>query len=529
MIFSKNWSNSSSTIIIILFIGLIIRTTIAIYLYPGYDEAYYYLYSKNLNWSYFDHPVFVALTTGLGVWLTGLVNQFTIRIGTLILFTGNLYLIYLTGKKLFNHRSGLFTLIICSLIPIFTIAFGVLTLPDVPLIFFWTLTLWLCVEEFFGVDSVENYQPSYRLIFICFTIGLACLSKYHGFILGLGLVGFCLFNRPYRRVFISGWLFWGVVAFFVSLFPLFYWNSQNEWISFTFQLSGRFQSPEPKSFTINPLQIIVVALTSVAYLFPSFGFPLWWISGKTAWSEVSQKPNYAYRLLLWVSLPLTVGFTLLGAIAPILPTWSMPGFWGLCLILGNYVDRWGYSTRSLKKWFVFSALAINVLFVITLLHISFGVLQKPNQHFISGIVSTQNDPSTELIDIEQLRSSLSSSSDFMNALDDSDFIFTNQYFLGGYIGMAIAPITDLPLTCFGYDRRGFDYWYPQEQLIGKKGIYITSQTFATDDYSDHDYSEFFTSWRSIDTISLRRSGEVTETFYIYQGDNLTQIPSFSFF
>ena len=82
MIFSKNWSNSSSTIIIILFIGLIIRTTIAVYLYPGYDEAYYYLYSKNLNWSYFDHPVFVALTTGIGVWLTGIVNQFTMAFST---------------------------------------------------------------------------------------------------------------------------------------------------------------------------------------------------------------------------------------------------------------------------------------------------------------------------------------------------------------------------------------------------------------------------------------------------------------
>jgi len=32
---------------------------------PGFDEAYYYLYSLHLDWSYFDHPVLVALTTAL--------------------------------------------------------------------------------------------------------------------------------------------------------------------------------------------------------------------------------------------------------------------------------------------------------------------------------------------------------------------------------------------------------------------------------------------------------------------------------
>ena len=205
-------------------------------------------------------------------------------------------------------------------------------------------------------------------------------------------------------------------------------------------------------------------------------------------------------------------------------------FWGLSLILGNCIERRNFSSRSLKKWFVFSALFINTLLLIVLLHINFGLLQKPNQSFFSsiGVVTPENDPSTELIDIQQLRSQLKSSPAFMEALENNDFIFTNQYFLGGYIGMAIAPITDLPLTCFGYDRRGFDFWYPQEELIGKRGIYITSKTFATDDYSDHDYSEYFSNWRSIGEISLQRSGEITETFYLYQGDNLSQIPIFEF-
>lgn len=90
---------SSYPVVFILVLGLIIRIIIALFLFPGYDEAYYFLYSKNLDWSYFDHPIFVALTTGIGVWLTGEVNQFTIRIGTLIISTVSFYLLYVTGKK----------------------------------------------------------------------------------------------------------------------------------------------------------------------------------------------------------------------------------------------------------------------------------------------------------------------------------------------------------------------------------------------------------------------------------------------
>jgi len=48
--------------------GLLFRCVIAFWLYPGFDEAYYYLYSLHLDWSYFDHPVLVALTTGFGPW-----------------------------------------------------------------------------------------------------------------------------------------------------------------------------------------------------------------------------------------------------------------------------------------------------------------------------------------------------------------------------------------------------------------------------------------------------------------------------
>jgi len=525
MIKTKNLSILSYPVITILLIGLIIRAIIALYLYSGYDEAYYYLYTQNLDWSYFDHPFLVSLTTGFGVWLTGEVNQFTLRIGTLIIFTGSLYFLYLTAKKLFGDKSALLTLIIASLIPIFTTAFGVLTLPDGPLIFFWTLVLLCAAHEFFVKENPYNYQPTYRLSFIGIFLGLACLGKYHGFILGLGLLGFCVFNPPYRRVFTSGWLIVSFALFILTLFPLLYWNWQHNWISFSFQLSGRFNSNSSSSLTINPFNIFLVALVGIGYLFPSFGFPLWWLSIKTFWSEITTKPTYRYQLILWVSLPLTIGFTILGAFTQILPTWPMPGFWGLTLILGHHAHH-NYSSKFIQRWLFFSFLIFHTIVIISLLHFNIGLLQKPNQNnFFQGLISPQNDPSTELIDVVQLRNNLASSSAFSQSLSQADFIFTNQYYLGGYIGMAIAPLKKIPITCFCDDSRGFMYWYPVKNLIGKQGLYITTKRFAQEDLINVKYSKYFQSWREIAQIPLKRSGEVTEVLYIYEGQNLIIIPS----
>ena len=524
---NQNLSLFSSAVTVILGIGLIIRIIIAIYLYPGYDEAYYYLYSQNLNWSYFDHPVLVALTTGLGVWLTGEVNQFTIRIGSLILTTGSLYLLYLTAKKLFNYQSALFTLIIASSIPIFTVAFGVLTLPDVPLIFFWTLTLFWAACEFFPTQS--EYQPTYRVALIGICLGLTCLGKYHGFILGLGLLGFCYTNAPYRRVFTSYWLWLSLVLFFLTLFPLWYWNANHDWISFGFQLSGRFQSlePEPEPTTISLINLVLFFLAGIGYLFPSFGFPLWWIGGKSLHGELTTAtPNYRYRFLLWVSFPLIIVFTLLGVITQILPTWSMPGFWGLTIMLGNYASRWHkMKPQGVIKWLKISALVIYSMIIVALLHISTGLLQKPNQYpFFNGLVAPQDDPSTELIDVVQLRKQLQSSPVFTQALEKADFIFTNAYYLGGYIGMAIAPLTDKPLVCFSADSRGFLFWYPVEKLIGKDGLYITLDSFAHEQELIEQYHNYFQQFTEITQIPIQRADVNTEIFSVYQATKLKSVP-----
>lgn len=532
----------NQSVLFLLLGGLLFRCIIALWLYPGFDETYYYLYSVHLDWSYFDHPVLVALTTGLGPWLTGEVSQFTIRIGALILHTGSLVLLYLTSAKLFSTKAARLTLAIATIIPMFQIGFGVLTLPDNPLIFFWSASLYCAASEFFRQPSTQeyslsefaqskpsvSYHPSYRLTILSILVGLACLGKYHGFLLGLGLIGFCLTSPHHRRALLSPWAWLGLGLFFVTIFPIWFWNMQHDWVSFRFQLKRGVPRDE-----YNLLSVVGVFLAHVAYLFPTLGLPLWWVSLRSALAQITQlfsQKSLTYGkdleqkqlLILSVSLPLMVGFTLMGGYQQILPTWPMPGFWGVTLLLGQQAVIWQQQSRRwVRRWLRGSGIVIGTSLLLALLHVTTGTLQKPSQYaLLGGFVPPDDDPSTELIDIEQLRRGFADSPVLSKALQNSSFVFTNGYYLGGPIGMALTPLFHTPMTCFGEDMRGFAFWSRADQWVGKDALYVTLKRFQRKKDLTAHYRAYFSSLERIGKVPIRRGGEVVEVIYVYQAKTL---------
>ncbi|HEY9882373.1 MAG TPA: glycosyltransferase family 39 protein, partial [Thermosynechococcaceae cyanobacterium] len=500
----KKWltQRENRQLVFLLIGGFLLRSAIAFWLPPGFDEGYYYLYSLHLDWSYFDHPLLVALTTGFGPLLTHTVSPLTIRLGALLLHTGSLLLLSLTSVRLFSRQAAILTLAIATLIPIFQLGFGILTLPDSPLMFFWTATLYVAACEFFGqqedrvpqkLRDTENsvplppslplpprlspYRPSYRLAIVGLLIGLACLSKYHGLALGFGLIGFCLTSLRYRSALPSPWMLASLGLFTLAILPIVIWNAQHDWVSLRFQ-SGRAVPDRGYSF----LDLLVTFLAGVGYLFPTFGFPLWWVSGKAAIeshnrrrsaktqrhreadaqgsresksketgshaspltphaSRFSPLPSAKTAFILWLSLPLMLTFTLMGGYRSILPTWAMPGFWSATLLLGQQAVSWQLrSPKVIKRWLWGSGWAVTSLLLLLLLHLTLGTLQKPSRYaLLGGFLAPSNDASTQLINIQQLRQGFASPL-VTAAMSRANFVFTNDLFLAGQVGMAIAPL-----------------------------------------------------------------------------------------
>src|ERR1700761_6400380 len=61
------------------------------------DEAYYWMYSRFLDWGDFDHPPMVAIFIWLGDHLKH--NELGLRLMTILSSTGALYLLWLILKK----------------------------------------------------------------------------------------------------------------------------------------------------------------------------------------------------------------------------------------------------------------------------------------------------------------------------------------------------------------------------------------------------------------------------------------------
>ena len=484
----------------------LLRLLIAWLLPPGFDEAYYFLYTQHWDWSYFDHPVMVALTTAIGPWLTGYISPLTLRLGALVLYGLSTGLLSLTGRRLFGAAVGMWAVAIASLCPLFILSFGLLAAPDNGLIFWWSLAMYVAVLEFF---PPVPYRPTAKIALIGLLLGLVCLSKYHGFVLGLGLVGFCLTSVQHRQALLSPWLGAALGLFTLTLMPLLYWNFQHDWLSFGFHLSTRFDSSASRP-SFNLLTMLGIWLVGIAYLFPSLGFPLWWVTGRSLW----HMGDLRYRFVLWMGLPIALGFTLLGGLTRIYPAWPAPGLWGLSLLLATAVTSW--SSQTVRRWLVGTAVVIATLLVFALGHVALGTLQRPGG--VVEVVAPETDPTTTMIDVVQLRQLLQKGM-IGDAIATTDFLVTNEFWLSGYVDMAISPLTSAPVMAFTQDPRGHAVWFTPADWVGSSGLFVTIADYDQQEIRAT-YSPYFEQFDLLETVTTQRAGAITETFYLYDVGHL---------
>lgn len=184
------------------------------------DEAYYVMYSRQLDWGYFDHPPLVAIWIYLGQWLEGSLGA---RFGGSVSFIGMVYILYqsleLKGRKalyLFWALMGSFAM--------FSI-YGFVITPDVPLLFFASLFIYIAKRY------LVDYEWKYALL-LGVVMAALLYSKYHG-IIWIGLFVLANLQLLKKPSFYIGSLLG--VAFFL---PHLYWQYNHDFPSVAYHLSG---------------------------------------------------------------------------------------------------------------------------------------------------------------------------------------------------------------------------------------------------------------------------------------------------
>ena len=123
---------------LLLCIWFIINLIQALFTEINADEAYYVLYGQNLAWGYFDHPPLVGLLTFLGSKL--FTGNLAARFFTVLLQPITLWIVWkiIALKEADKSKVLLFFIVSASFV-MFS-AYGFITTPDVPLLFFTALS-----------------------------------------------------------------------------------------------------------------------------------------------------------------------------------------------------------------------------------------------------------------------------------------------------------------------------------------------------------------------------------------------------
>src|ERR1700748_3367228 len=142
------------------------------------DEAYYWLYSRFLDWGYFDHPPMVALFIRFGDSIMH--NELGLRLLTITVSTGSIYILWLILKE-YGANAKLFAIVIACMFMCHM--YGFTTTPDAPL-FFFAVVFYYFYRKYLLQDS--------WLMGIILGVVVACLlySKYHAVL----LIGFTLIS-----------------------------------------------------------------------------------------------------------------------------------------------------------------------------------------------------------------------------------------------------------------------------------------------------------------------------------------------
>jgi len=183
------------------------------------DEAYYWVYSRHLDWGYFDHPPMIALLIRAGYAIFH--NELGVRILVVLI---NVLTLWLTWELIPQKHNRLFYLVMGAM-GAMQIG-GMLAVPDVPLIFFATLYFWV-YRRFLGQQSWKN------TLLLGISMALMFYSKYHGVL----LVFFTLVSTPsLLRVF----KFYIACILTVLLYlPHLYWQYSHGYPSIQYHLVER--------------------------------------------------------------------------------------------------------------------------------------------------------------------------------------------------------------------------------------------------------------------------------------------------
>ncbi len=311
------------------------------------DEAYQWLWSKNLALSYWSKPPLIAYAQWLGTHLWG-DTAFGVRFLSPVISAGLGLMMLRFMARVTSARLAFLLLLIVTVTPLLT-AGSVLMTVDSLLILFWTAAM------IAGWRAAQPDGGTKHWLWTGLWLGLGFLSKYTALLQVVCWMIFFVLWSP-ARVHLrrrGPWLALGVFA--VCTLPVVIWNAQHDWITLH-HVATNAKLEKAWKPTWDHLKHFPVFLgTEVGLLNPIFFLAaLWAMFG--FWKRHRDRPLFLFFFAM--GAPVFLGYALFALHSQVQSNWIaaaiLPMF---CLMAVYWDDRWQQGARAVKGWLV-AALAL---------------------------------------------------------------------------------------------------------------------------------------------------------------------------
>lgn len=261
------------------------------------DEAHYWLWSQDLQASYYSKPPLVAWVIRMGTELLGN-TALGLRWPAVLLSAATAALLFGFARRLYGAEAAWGTLLLACVTPMFALGSVVMTIDPLS-VFFWVAGM----AAFWWAKDSPGWS-GWLLTGVC--VGVGALAKYTNLAQLLSFLLFILWQAD-RRANPRQWLGLGLVlaTTLLCFSPVIAWNAANQWITVThLGESGNLDT----GFRIKPLSVLEWFAGQAGVLSPLvFAGVLWLVLRPPEF--VRGQPFWRYAVALFV--PLFFGYTLL--------------------------------------------------------------------------------------------------------------------------------------------------------------------------------------------------------------------------
>lgn len=206
------------------------------------DESYYWMYSRNLDWGYFDHPPMAAFIIHAGYWL--MQGELGVRLLFILLSTATLA--FVLNELNEQHDFKFLSLFVLSFPLVHTHIAGFMAIPDIPLLFF-TMVFLLLYKRFLAKPG-----PAVAVLMAA-VLAAMIYSKYHAFI----IIGFTVLSN--LKLLRNKYFWLTCICTLLFLAPHIWWQFSNDFPTFRYHLVERAKPLRLKHITDYLLNQLIMA------------------------------------------------------------------------------------------------------------------------------------------------------------------------------------------------------------------------------------------------------------------------------